>query len=366
MEQGRKRTSVLRIVIFLSIGAVLGVLIYLSPSYFNREEKPDLPHLKTGGTSNVEMILANRWRTVYRKEKEVEVDYASTGSTKGIQQLIDKNVAIAFTHAPLSEETRQKAQAQGGAVLHIPVVLCAVVPAYKVKELEGKPPLRFTGEVLADIYLGKIDRWNHPALKELNKDVELPDTKIVAVHREDSSGTTFIFADYLYGASPAWQKAVGKPQNEIKWPAGVGKPRNTGVADYVAKTEGAIGYVDLLHVFHGELTYGAVENKDRTAFIHAQADNMTAAAKSLSGNIPDDLTFSLTNKSGKDAYPICGAIWAVCYQDQPAAQQKQVVDFLQWVMDKGQPYAANMSYAPLPEELVQRATQQIKTIKATQ
>jgi phosphate transport system substrate-binding protein len=186
------------------------------------------------------------------------------------------------------------------------------------------------------------------------------------VHREDSSGTTFIFTDYLYGASPTWQKEVGKPANEVKWPVGVGKPRSSGVAWYVGDTEGAISYLDMLHVLHGELSYGAVENKDKTAFIHAKADNVTAAAQSLSGRVPEDLTFGLTNETGKDAYPICGSIWAVCYQKQPAAQQKQVVDFLRWVTHEGQQSAGSMSFAPLPEELVRLADEKIKTIQAEQ
>jgi phosphate transport system substrate-binding protein len=369
MDQGKKGTSGLRILVLLVVGAILAALIYYAPPFFIKEEQSSVPHLKLGGTSNVSMIMENRWRTAYRKEKGVEIDYDSSGSTHGIKDMIDKKYAIGFTHAPMTDEQKQEARSKGGEVVQIPVVLCAVVPVYNVKELKDRPPLKFTGKVLGDIFLGKIDRWNHPALKELNKreelGVDLPDTKIVVVRREDSSGTTFIFADYLYGASPAWQQEVGKPKNELKWPEGtVGKERNYGVARHVEFTEGAIGYVDLLNVFHGELPHGAVENADKTAFVHAKAEAMTAAAQSLVANIPEDLTFSLTNKPGAGAYPICGAIWAVCYRNQPPEQQRQAVDFLRWVMHNGQGFAANMSYAPLPEELRSRAEQAVQTIQA--
>jgi phosphate transport system substrate-binding protein len=151
----------------------------------------------------------------------------------------------------------------------------------------------------------------------------------------------------------------------MNWPVGVGMDRNSGVAWHVHETDGAIGYVDLLHVMNGELAYGAVENKDEPpAFIRASADSMTAAAKELAAQVPDDLTFSLTNRPGKGAYPICGGIWAVCFQSQPAGQHKQVLDFLRWVMQDGQTLASNLSYAPLPKDLVQRAEQRLNAIKA--
>jgi phosphate transport system substrate-binding protein len=280
--------------------------------------------------------------------------------------MIDGKYAIGFTHAALTDEQKQRAQAKGGQVLHLPVVICAVVPIYHVKELKDKPPLKFTGEVLADMFRGKIDTWNDPALKKLNEGIDLPDRKITVVHREDSSGTTFIFTDYLCGESEAWRKEVGPPSNKVKWPVGQGKNRNHGVADHIYRTEGTIGYVDLLLAGYGNLQYGAVQNKDRSAFIHAEADNMTAALKGQLGDIPEDLTFRLTNQQGKGAYPICGCVWAVCYQAQPASNQKMVVDFLNWITHDVQRFAEDMSYAPLPEELVKRVDEKLKTITAIQ
>jgi phosphate transport system substrate-binding protein len=362
-----RRTSVIRILVLALVvvggGAGLGLLAYYSPAFFVKSEAPpSYAHLNTGGTSVVAFLLENNWRGVYRKEKEVEVDYDSTGSTQGVQQMIEKKYAIGFTHAPITRKQREEARGQGGEVVQVPVVICAVVPIYKLKGLKGKPPLKFTGEVLADIFLGKIRRWNDLALQDLNKGVALPKTEITVVHRKDSSGTTFIFTDYLHGASAAWRKKFRAAGSRIEWPTGVGVDRNHGVADTVYRTDGAIGYVDLLYASYGDdvLQHGAVRNKDDTAFVHAESEKMTAALAGQIDAIPDDLTFSLTNKPGNDSFPICGAVWAVCYQEQPEADHKRVVDFLHWIAHEGQKHAASMSYAPLPEKLVKRVDEKIE------
>jgi phosphate transport system substrate-binding protein len=217
---------------------------------------------------------------------------------------------------------------------------------------------------LADIFLGKIDRWNDLALKKLNPDADLPPTPILVIHRDDSSGTTWLFTDYLAQVSERWRQEVGPPANEIAWKVGVGKSRNQGVKNEVYATEGAIGYVDLIHTVPGEVPYGAVENHDHTVFIHAEAANLTAAVTGQLANLPEDLSFHLTNRAGKDAYPISGVIWAVCYQAQPAANHRQVVDFLLWATHDGQRFATDMAYAPLPPELVGRVEQKIQSIRA--
>ena len=355
-----------RIVILLVIGISLGLAVYYSPALLSTvAPRPTYVPMRTGGTSNVDILMENCWRTAYRKETGIEITYDSAGSTKGINEMIDKELITDFTHAPMTEEQRTKASAKGGDVIHIPVALCAVVPVYNVKELKGKPPLKFTGDVLAGIFMGDIERWNDPALKKLNEGVDLPDTKITVVHREESSGTTFIFTDYLSGASPAWAKKIGSPTNTVAWPVGVSKSRNKGVTTGVQDTEGAIGDVDLVHAQAGRLAYGAVQNKDHTAFLHADGANMTAAARALVGDIPDDLTFKLTNQPGADAYPICGAIWAVCYQQQSVSDQKMLRNFLNWLTHDGQKLAAKTTaYAPLPDEVIQRTDERLKLIKA--
>jgi phosphate ABC transporter phosphate-binding protein len=360
-----KGTSAKRVVVILVIGVALGAGIYFAPAFVGKTE-PTNPvpatRLRTVGTSSAALMIENSWRTAYRMQKGIEVEYESTGSTKGIDQLIEGKYAIAFTHSPLSDEQRKKAKEKKGDLVQIPVVLCSVVPIYNLKELKDKPPLNFTGEVLAKIFLGTIDQWNHPELKKINAGVELPDTKIAVVHREDSSGTTFLFTDYLAGASPQWQEKVGKANSVITWPVGVGKSRSFDLLDHVRRTEGAIGYVDLVYPYFGALPYGAVENKDKTAFIHAEAKNMTAAAKQHLPSIRDDLGFALTNMPGSESYPICGAIWAVCYQNQPANLRDEVVNFLQWATHGAQQYTSTI-WASLPEEVVVRIDEKINSIK---
>jgi phosphate transport system substrate-binding protein len=378
MASDRSGSSLKRLAIILIVGAGLCSLAYFGQdriiAYFVRDPNPPkYARLRTGGTSVMAFLLENRWKAAYQKAKQIDVVYDSTGSTQGVDRMIDQQYAIGFTHARISDKQRQAALARGGEVIHVPIVICAVVPIYNVKQLKDKPPLRFTGEVLADIFQGKIKRWNDPALKQLNEiatqnpkeKVVLPDTEITVVHRSDSSGTTFIFTDFLTGASPSWAKAMGPARSKLDWPVGKGVERNHGVAEMVYNTEGAIGYTDLLYTSFGNLQYGAVQNKDRSDFIHVTAKNMTAAVHGMLADIPDDLTFPLTNVRGHAAYPICGAVWAVCYRNQPAANYQHVVDFLQWITHDGQQFAADMSYAPLPDELVRRAEEKIKSIQRT-
>jgi phosphate transport system substrate-binding protein len=349
-----------RIIVIVLVGAALSSLVYFAPTFFIKKD-PDDPaaHIDVGGTSVV-FFMMDKWDSAYRKETKIKINYASTGSTTGITRMIDNKYTIAFTHAPLTDEQVKMAQSKGGAVLHIPVVLCAVVPSYNLKELKDKPPLQFDGEVLGDIFLGKVSRWNDPALKKLNEGVDLPDKPIIVVHRQDSSGTTLIFTDYLQGASERWNKEIGEAKSTLKWPVGVGMERNQGVAFHISRTEGAIGYVDLLFAKAG--TYGAVLNKDKTAFIHAEPDNITAAAQGLIADIPEDLTFKLTNKPGKDSYPISGGIWALCYQNQRGSNRQLVPEFLHWITHEGQAHAKYRTYAPLPDELVGRIERRLKFI----
>jgi phosphate transport system substrate-binding protein len=363
--------SVRRIAVIAAIGVVAGVLIYLSPRFFNREEKgPEYPRLQVGGTSTVFVVVENRWKAQYRDAKGVQLEYDSTGSTAGVNHLLDGTYSIAFTHGGLTAEQRQKAREKGGDVVHIPVVLFGVAPVYNLRELKGKPPLNLTGELLADVYLGKITQWDHPALRAINPGVPLPPTPIRVVHREESSGTTLVFSEYLDAVSGGekgeWRQRVGKPAAEVKWPVGVAAARNLGVATKVYETEGAIGYVDRMFTSYDDmvLDYAAVQNKDKSGFVRAEPETLTAAAASVLPTVPDDLVFDLANKPGKDAYPISGVVYAVCFQTQPAATRQRVVEFLHWATHEGQQQAAKMAYAPLPPELVKRVEQKLETIKA--
>src|SRR5208282_299292 len=209
-----------RVVVMLVVGAAIGLLIYFSPRLFFGAIRPVAarPQLKTGGTSVIFVVTENVWKGKYAKEKGVDVTCDSAGTTAGVTRMLEKKYTIAFTHAPVSAELREKAKKSGCEVVHTPMFLCGVVPAYHIAELKGKVPLNFTGTVLADIFLGKIKQWDDAAMKAINPGVNLPAKKITVVHREDSSGTTHLFTAYLAAVSPAWTEQVGPAAAEVKWP----------------------------------------------------------------------------------------------------------------------------------------------------
>jgi phosphate transport system substrate-binding protein len=363
------RTSVKRVILFVVLGGLLAAGVYASPMLLIKEEKrAPVTHLKTCGTSVVSVMVENSWRAQYLKAKNIQVDYESIGSNKGVEEMIQKKASIAFTHAPISEEQRKQAQGAGGDLVQVPILICAVSPIYNVKELKGKKPLNFTGEVLGKIFLGEIKTWNAPEIKAINADVELPPTPISVVHRQESSGTTLIFTDYLAKASPSWQAKHSKGVSEIKdWPTGEGVERNLNLAIHVSQKDGAIGYVDFLYThFHElELGYGAIQDGAKTAFLRPDQATMTAAAQAaLNPKIPEDLVLDVANRPGANAYPISGVIYAICYKDQPADSRALVADFLRWASREGQDSASKMSYAPLPKELTAAVDSRIGQIGA--
>ena len=236
-----------------------------------------------------------------------------------------------------------------------------VVPIYNIEGVNK--PLNFTGPVLADIFLGKITKWNDARIAESNAGVKLPDTAITVVHRSDGSGTTAIFTDYLSKVSPEWKAGPGKGSS-VKWPAAssIGAPQNDGVANTVQQTKGAIGYVELIFAMSNNIPFGAIQNK-AGKFVSASMDSVSAAAGALK-DIPDDLRISITNADGDSAYPISGLTWILAYQNQKdAAKGQTLVDFLNWVTTDGQTLAAGQHYAPLPKGLLPKVQAQIKSIK---
>lgn len=363
-----------RITAMLAVAICLGLMIYFWPRIVSSfyEPRSATPQLRTGGTAAVLVVAENFWKGKYLKEQGVDLVCESVGTTQGTTGMLDGVYSIAFTHDPASTELRERAKKNGVEIVHVPLMLCGVAPAYhfavtKGKEPKDEKPLNFTGEVLARIFLGKITQWNDPALKKINPGVKLPDKKIIVVHREDSSGTTQIFTEYLAAASPEWREQMGPGSDRVKWPTGVGELRNQGVAIKVHGTDGAIGYVDRMYVTLQDLSldYGAVQNHDKTAFVRAEAPNTTAALQAILAEIPDDLTFSLADKPGKDSYPIAGVIYAQCSDVQPAAKRQQVVDFLRWaVHEDAQKSVAQASFAPLPPELIPRIDKRLEGIKA--
>jgi phosphate transport system substrate-binding protein len=266
----------------------------------------------------------------------------------------------------MTEEQLKAARETNGEVLHIPLAMGGVVAIYNVPGVPADQHLKFTGQVLADIFLGDVTKWNDPALKELNPDANLPDLSIKVVSRSDPSGTTAIFAEYLAKSRPEkWaEKKMGKGTS-VSFAVGVRAPKNPGVAGEVSRTDGAIGYVELTYakLMKEKAGYGAVKNREGH-FVIASPETVTATAASLS-EIPDDLTFSLVDAPGKDSYPISGTDWAVFYKKQPAATGKPLVDFLRWATakDKGQKHAPDLGYAPLPERLIERIDAKLKQVE---
>jgi phosphate ABC transporter phosphate-binding protein len=321
--------------------------------------QPKPKELKGGGSTFVAPLMVH-WAAAYEAKLDGhKVDYNSAGSYNGIKFLIEKKVDFGCSDAPMTGEELAKAQKTGGEVLHIPLVLGAVVPVFNLAEV--KEDLRFTGPVLADIYLGKIKSWDAPALKELNPGVKLPKQEIQVVYRRDGSGTTYIWADYLAKASPEWQKKVGVA-TEIKWPVGAGEPGNVGVAKKVGDTPGSLGYVELSAAIHNELSFGLVQNRDKE-FVKGSLKSVKAAAANSLAAIPDNLCFSLTDAPGKDSYPIAGATWAIVYVKQPADKGQLLVDFLGWAVTDGQDMVQRLFYARLPEDLADRSRKMIDRIE---
>jgi phosphate transport system substrate-binding protein len=314
--------------------------------------------LNGGGSSFVNPMMS-KWTSEYDKAKAVQVNYQSMGSGHGIQQMIAKTIDFGCTDAPLNDEQLNKAKETGGDVVHIPLVMGAVVPIYNLKEVKER--LKFSGPVLADIYLEKIKKWNDPELAKLNPGIALPDQDILTVHRSEGSGTTYIWVEYLSKISPGWKEKIGV-STSVNWPGGVAAKGNEGVAGKIAQSPGAIGYVELIYALQNNIPFGLVQNQDGQ-FIKPSLESVTAAAKGALTAIPEDLRYSLTNAPGHDAYPISGTVWAVVYVHQPPGKGKGVVDFLRWITHDGQRYTKDLDYARLPDELVARLEKKLDQIR---
>jgi phosphate transport system substrate-binding protein len=320
--------------------------------------------VNAGGASFIYPVMT-KWVAEYKKAKNVSVNYTSSGSGAGIEQMIAKVYEFGCTDAPMTDKQLAKAKNAGGEVVHIPLALGAVVPTYNLDEV--KKPIRFDGKVLAKIFLGKIKRWNDPELQALQEDdVTLPDKAIAVVHRSDGSGTTYIFTEFLAKHSKEWADGPGV-DTSVNW-GGVGEARkgNEGVAGYVSQTPGALGYNELIYALQNDIKYGLVKNKAGN-YIKGSLKSVTAAADGaiakLGDDFPEDLRFSLTDAPGEKSYPISGADWAVLYVNQPPEKGKLIVDFLNWVTHDGQQYCADLHYAPLPASLVQRLEKRLAQVK---
>jgi phosphate transport system substrate-binding protein len=261
-----------------------------------------------------------------------------------------RTLAITIFGASDGPMTDEQLKAAPGPILHFPTVLGGVVPVYNIPNV--KSDLKFSGQVLADIYLGKITKWNDPSIAKLNAGVTLPATDILVVHRSEGSGTTYIWVDYLSKVSPEFKTKVGVGTS-VKWPTGVGAKGNEGVSGQVSQTPGAIGYVELIYALQTRTSYGSVENMDGE-FVKASVASVTAAAASAASKMPADFRVSITNAPGKGVYPISSFTWLLLYENpKDKAQAKTMVDFVKWALKDGQKYCPDLGYAPLPANVVQ-------------
>ena len=301
--------------------------------------------------------MYSKWFSEYHKlHPDIQINYQSIGSGGGIRQVINGTVDFGASDGPMTDDMLKEAKTK---ILHMPTVLGADVPAYNIPGVSAE--LKFTPEALAGIFLGKITKWNDKAIAGANPGVNLPDKDIIVVHRSDGSGTTYIWTDYLSKISPEWQSEVGKGTS-VKWPIGLGGKGNEGVAGSIRQLPGSIGYVELIYAVQNNITYGSVKNAAGN-FVKASLESVTAAAAS-SPKMPADFRVSITNAPGKDAYPISSFTWLLIpAQSKDAAHGKILADFLNWMVTDGQKMTAALSYAPLPEGVVQKEKEAIKQVK---
>jgi len=301
--------------------------------------------------------IYSKWFSEYNKKRpDVQINYQSIGSGGGIRQVIAGTVDFGATDGPMSDSQMSQAKSK---ILHIPTVLGAVVPAYNVPGISAE--LKFTPEVLAGIFLGRISNWNDAAIAKANPGVNLPNQPIVVVHRSDGSGTTFVWTDYLSKVSTDWLRAVGRGTS-VRWPVGLGAKGNEGVAGMIRQLEGSVGYIELIYAENNKIKYGSVKNA-AGEFVRPSLQSTSSAAASVK-NMPADFRVSITNPPGKDAYPIASFTWLLIpTQSKDAARGKIIVEFLNWMLADGQQLATQLTYAPLPKEVSDKVRTTIAQIR---
>jgi phosphate transport system substrate-binding protein len=314
----------------------------------------------TGAGATFPNPIYSKWFSDYAAKTNVKINYQSIGSGGGIRQLSEQTVDFGASDAPMSDA--ELAKAKGGAIMHIPTVLGAVVVTYNVPEI--KRTLRLDGPTLADIFLGKITKWNDARIAALNAGLRLPATDILVVHRSDGSGTSYVFTDYLASVSSAWAANPGKGK-EVKWPVGLGGKGNEGVAGQVKQLPGSIGYVELAYAKQNKLAYADIKNASGQ-FVTPTIAAVTAAAAGAAAKLPanTDYRVSIVNASGKGAYPISSFTWLLVYEKQAdAAKGRKLLAFVRWALTEGEKSAATLDYAPLPASMVKQLTKRIADVK---
>jgi len=302
-----------------------------------------------GAGSTFAYPLYSMWAKAYATRTGVSITYESIGSGDGIRRFSDETIDFGGTDGPMTDSELVKAK--GGAVLHIPTAMGADVVTYNLSAVAA--PLRFSPDVLADIFLGNITRWNDARLIALNPGVTLPSDDILVVHRSDGSGTTYVWTDYLSRVSEAWAKGPGRGK-AVGWPVGVSGRGNDGVAGYVKQAPGAIGYVELTYARQLGLPMGLVRN-DAGDYVAPTVESISAAAAGVAERLPPttDYRISIVDAPGAGAYPIASFTWVLVYQNQPdSVKGKTLVDFLRWALSEGQGLEPSINYAPLPSSML--------------
>lgn len=301
--------------------------------------------------------LYSKWFYEYTKvDPTVNFNYQSIGSGGGIRQITAQTVDFGASDAALTDEQLKQAPAE---LFHIPMTAGAVVVTYNLPQVSQR--LKFSPDVVVDIFLGKITKWNDPKIVKDNQGVNLPGENIIVVHRSDGSGTTNIFTDYFSSVSAAWKAKVGKGTS-VNWPVGLGAKGNEGVAGLVKQTQGSIGYVELAYAVINKLPCADIKNKAGN-FITPGLESTTAAVKGKLNSMPGDFRVSLVNPDGPDAYPIAGLTWILVYKNQTdKIKGEKIVKFLRWAITDGQKYSSDLLYAPLPESMVREIQEKIDQI----
>ena len=333
------------------VGLMLCMLLTVSQKPVMAESKELL-----GAGATFPYPLYSKMFDTYYQTNKVKINYQAIGSGGGIQQLISKTVDFGGTDAFMNAREIKKAELP---ILHIPTCLGAVVVTYN---LPDKPKLKFTPDVIADIFLGKITKWNDPRITGVNPEVKLPDMGIVVVHRSDGSGTTSIFSDYLSKVSKEWEFKVGADKS-LNWPVGLGAKGNPGVAGLVNQTPGAIGYVELIYTIQNNMPAGLIKNKAGN-FIDPSLQSVSAAANI---ELPDDTRVSITNTDAADGYPISGFTWLIFYKEQNYAERskekaEELLKLLWWMIHDGQQFAELLHYSPLSKSAVQKSEAILRSV----
>jgi phosphate transport system substrate-binding protein len=314
----------------------------------------------TGAGATFPNPIYTKWFDAYNKKTGIQINYQSIGSGGGIRQYTEGTVDFGATDGPMNES---QIQAVNGNVLHVPAVLGAVVVTYNLPSL-GDTKLKFDGNLLVDIFMGRATKWNDPKIVALNPGVKLPDIDLIVVHRSDGSGTTYVFTDYLNKFSREWKDKVGYATS-VNWPVGLGGKGNEGVTQQVKQVEGALGYVELIYALSNNLPYAQIKNA-AGSFSTPSLESVTAAAAGM--KLPKDTDFrvSITNAPGAEAYPISSFTWLLVKKDnKDPAKAKLIRDFLTWMITpEAQKMAADLHYAPLPAPVVALVEARLPTLKA--